>query len=31
MARKAWLTKQDVLNCRDVEEIDAWFTERRKA
>lgn len=31
MARKAWLTKQDILNCRDVEEIDAWFTERRNA
>jgi DNA polymerase (family X) len=31
MARKAWLTKHDVLNCKDVEEIDAWFTERRKA
>lgn len=31
MARKAWLTKADVLNCRDTEEIDAWFTSRRKA
>jgi DNA polymerase (family 10) len=31
MARKAWLTKADVLNCKDTEEIDAWFTSRRKA
>ncbi|MGO9308186.1 MAG: DNA polymerase/3'-5' exonuclease PolX [Spirochaetia bacterium] len=30
MARKAWLTKADVLNCMDTEEIDAWFTSRRK-
>ncbi len=31
MARKAWLTKEDILNCKDVEAIDAWFKERRKA
>ncbi len=31
MARKAWLTKADVLNCMETEEIDAWFTARRKA
>jgi len=31
MARKAWLTKADVLNCMDTEEIDAWFTSRKKA
>jgi DNA polymerase (family 10) len=31
MARKAWLTKKDVLNCMDVEEIDAWFKARRTA
>jgi DNA polymerase (family 10) len=30
MARKAWLTKADVLNCMETEEIDAWFTSRRK-
>ena len=31
MARKAWLTKKDVLNCMSVEEIDEWFTARKKA
>jgi DNA polymerase (family 10) len=31
MARKAWLTKRDVLNCMEGEEIDAWFKARRKA
>ncbi len=31
MARKAWLTRKDVLNCMEAEEIDAWFTARRKA
>lgn len=31
MARKAWLTKNDILNCMNVEEIDAWFSERKKA
>jgi DNA polymerase (family X) len=30
MARKAWLTKSDVLNCKSVEEMDAWLTSRRK-
>jgi DNA polymerase (family X) len=30
MARKAWLTKRDVLNCRSVEEMDAWLSSRRK-
>ena len=29
MARKAWLGRRDVLNTRTVEEIDAYFTERR--
>jgi DNA polymerase (family 10) len=29
MARKAWLGKQDVLNTRTAEEIDAYFAERR--
>jgi len=31
MARKSWLSKADVLNCKDTEEIDAWFTARRNA
>ena len=31
MARKAWLTKSNVLNCMETEEIDAWFTSRRNA
>lgn len=31
MARKAWLSKKDVLNCWEAEEIDAWFKTRRKA
>jgi DNA polymerase (family 10) len=31
MARKAWLTKNDVLNCMNVEEIDEWFSARKKA
>jgi DNA polymerase (family 10) len=30
MARKAWLGKRDVLNTRTVEEIDAYFAERRR-
>jgi len=30
MARKAWLTRADVLNCMETEEIDAWFTARKK-
>jgi DNA polymerase (family 10) len=30
MARKAWLTRKDILNCMDVEGIDAWFKARRK-
>jgi DNA polymerase (family 10) len=29
MARKAWLGKRDVLNTRTVEEIDAYFADRR--
>ncbi len=29
MARKAWLTKKDVLNCMSVEEIDEFFRKRR--
>jgi DNA polymerase (family 10) len=31
MARKAWLTRKDVLNCKSAEEIDEWFTARKKA
>ena len=31
MARKAWLTKNDVLNCKNVEEIHEWFSARKKA
>jgi DNA polymerase (family X) len=31
MARKAWLTRADILNCMETEEIDAWFTARKKA
>jgi DNA polymerase (family 10) len=31
MARKAWLTKENILNGMEAEEIDAWFTKRRKA
>jgi DNA polymerase (family 10) len=31
MARKAWLTRKDVLNCKSTEEIDEWFTSRKKA
>jgi DNA polymerase (family X) len=30
MARKAWLEKEDVLNCMDTEEMDAWLAARRK-
>jgi DNA polymerase (family 10) len=30
MARKAWLTRNDVLNCMTTEEIHAWFTARKK-
>jgi DNA polymerase (family 10) len=30
MARKAWLEKKNVLNCMSVEEIDAYFTQRKK-
>lgn len=30
MARKAWLEKQDVLNCMTVEEIDEFFNGRKK-
>ena len=30
MARKAWLSRTDVLNCMDAEEIDAWFKARKK-
>ena len=29
MARKAWLGRRDVLNTRTVEEIDAFFAERK--
>ncbi|MCX7028798.1 MAG: DNA polymerase/3'-5' exonuclease PolX [Spirochaetes bacterium] len=29
MARKAWLGRRDVLNTRTVEEIDAYFAQRR--
>ncbi len=30
MARKAWLTKRDVLNCMSVEEIDGFFKKRKR-
>jgi hypothetical protein len=30
MARKAWLTRADVLNCMETEEIDARFEARKK-
>ena len=30
MARKAWLTRADVLNCMGTEEIDGWFEARKK-
>jgi DNA polymerase (family X) len=30
MARKAWLGPAHVLNCRSVEEIDAFFSARRR-
>ncbi len=30
MARKAWLTKHDVLNCLSVEEIDGFFGKRKR-
>jgi DNA polymerase (family X) len=29
MARKAWLTRGDILNCMSAEEIDAFFKKRR--
>jgi DNA polymerase (family 10) len=31
MARKAWLTKENVLNCLSREEADAYFTARKRA
>jgi len=31
MARKAWLTKENVLNCLSTEEADAYFTARKRA
>jgi len=31
MARKAWLTKKDLLNCLSTEEADAYFTARKHA
>ncbi len=30
MARKAWLEKKSVLNCKSVEEIDAYFAGKKK-
>ena len=30
LARKAWLTKRDVLNCMSVEEIDGFFRAKKK-
>jgi DNA polymerase (family 10) len=31
MARKAWLSKERVLNCMSTEEIHEWFAARKKA
>ncbi len=31
MARKAWLTRKNVLNCLSTEEVDAYFTARKRA
>ncbi|MGA2614371.1 MAG: DNA polymerase/3'-5' exonuclease PolX [Spirochaetia bacterium] len=31
MARKAWLTRKNVLNCLSAEEADAYFTARKRA
>jgi DNA polymerase (family 10) len=31
MARKAWLTRTDVMNCMSMEEIDGFFAKRKKA
>jgi DNA polymerase (family 10) len=30
IARKGWLTKQDVLNTRPLDELRAWLTRRRR-
>jgi DNA polymerase (family 10) len=30
MARKAWLEKKNLLNCMSVEEIDAYFSGRKR-
>jgi DNA polymerase (family 10) len=31
MARKAWLTSENVLNCLNTEEVNAYFTARKHA
>jgi DNA polymerase (family 10) len=31
MARKAWLAKENVLNCMETEEMDAWLAARKKS
>jgi hypothetical protein len=28
-ARKGWLTKESVLNCRDLAGVQRWFAERK--
>lgn len=29
IARKGWLEKEQILNCRDCAGVDRWFSERR--
>ena len=31
MARKAWLAKENVLNCMETEEMNAWLAARKKS
>ena len=30
IARKAWLGREEVLNCKETEEMDAWLKARKK-